>query len=147
MTSNSLAAMSNEPQTMTIGGRTYTCGQWQMGDYAKVERIIRGERREELLDSMRFKMMGEEIVAAAVAAVQNNPITLRDMLAVMSARAELVIANLRRNDTTVTEEHVRGLSPMAIRKLVDFMSELSGLMDKDDDADPTTSSTPTEGET
>lgn len=153
MTPDSLAAMSNEPQEMTVDGRTYKVGPLQMGDYAKVEAQIRSERREELLESMRFKMMDSEIIAGALAAVQNAPITLRDMLGCQSARSRLLLACLSRSDPSINGEHINKLSPGAARDLTDFMYEVSGLLPKgttkEADADPTstTSSIPTEGET
>lgn len=153
MTSDSLAAMSNEPQEMTVNGRTYKVGPLEMGDYAKVEAAIRTERREELLESMRFKMMDAEIIAGALAAVQNAPITLRDMLGCQSARSRLLLACLSRSDPTITQSQVDKLSPGAARDLTDFMYEVSGLLPKGTtkgtDADPTdtTSSTHAEGRT
>lgn len=148
MTSDSLAAMSNESQDITVGSRTYKCGPWQMRDYAHVERVVRGERLNELIKGSRFApmMQDPEIMSGAVAQVQNATIGLREMLTCQSARTELLIANLLRNDPTVTEDDVRSLSPIAARELFDFMSELSGLTEKEADADPTISSIPTEGE-
>lgn len=151
MTPDSLAAMSNEPQTITVDGRTYKCGSWQMRDYAHVERVIRSERLNALIEGSRLvaMMQDPDIMAGAIGKVQNATIDLREMLTTQSARTELLIANLLRYDSTVSEGDVRNLGPVTARKLFDFMSELSGLTKKEDNSDPTstTSSTPTEGGT
>lgn len=149
MTSDSLAAMSNEPQEMTIDGRTYKCGPWQMRDYAQVERLVRGERLNQLIEGCRLAplMADPEIMGSAVAKVQQwTPPTL-DMHLNPNARTKLVLANLQRHDKSVSEADAHSMSPMTIRRLFDLMSQLSGLTEKADDADPTTSSIPTEGET
>ena len=148
MTSNSLAAMSNEPQTITVDGRTYTCGPWQMGDYAKVERVIRGNRLNELIEGCRLVplMADPEIMGGAVAKLQQWTPTSLEMHLNPTARTELVLVNLQRNDKTVSDNDVRSIGPMTLRRLFDLMSDLAGLTEKDDDADPTTSSTQTEGE-
>ncbi len=146
---DSLAAMSNEPQTITVDGREYTCGQWQMGDYAHVESVIRGKRLNELIEGCRLApmMADPEIMGTAVAKVQTWTPTTGELMLNPLARTELIIANLKRHDPTVPEQAVRSLGPVAARELYDFMSVLSKLTKKDDDADPTTSSTQTEGET
>jgi len=48
---------------------------------------------------------------------------------------------------SLTEHDVRSMGPMTLRRLFDLISQLSDLTSQEDDADPTTSSTPTEGGT
>lgn len=146
--SESLAAMSNEPQEITVGGRTWKCGAWTMGDYAKVEATIRSERLDTLITQSRHvrMMQDPEILAAAIGHVQNATIGLREMLTSQRSRLELLFINLSRNDPAVSKGDVEALPPIDARTLYDLMSTLSGLDDKTDDADPTTATSSTQAE-
>lgn len=134
-----LVDMSAEPMVLTVGGVEYKLPPPSMGDIAKTERWIIGQRLGLVIDQTRMPPLPDEVRALAIANVVGGAVSLTAILVSYAGRLRLLYESMHRANKAVTWLYVTDtMPPIPTAILTELMYKLAGLGPKtDDEADPT----------
>lgn len=150
MPTDSMVDFSDAPARIMIGDKEYAIPPLTMGDRFNAEQHIRDDNLSRFLRLTQNTPLPDAVRGNALAEITCKPVSSEQLISTSANQLYLLYLSMRRGDPKVTWEFVQSLPSMTIETLSTILHSITGLVGKDDGADPTDttsttkSSTPTE---